>query len=172
MTYKPYAGIGARKTPVPILEAMEHAGENLAKMGLTLRSGAAEGADTAFELGVSHVEGTKEIYLPWKKFRQRQSTYEYPSLEAHALGVKYHPNWRALSQGAQNLMARNSHQVLGWDLNSPALFVLCWTPGGKGGGGTGQAIRIAKAHNIPVIDLGAVSLNDAQNQIVQILEKE
>ena len=41
MTYKPYAGIGARKTPVPILEAMERAGENLAKMGLTLRSGAA-----------------------------------------------------------------------------------------------------------------------------------
>ena len=47
-------------------------------------------------------------------------------------------------------MARNTYQVLGLDLMSPVDFVICWTPLGRDDGGTGQAIRIANAHNIPV----------------------
>lgn len=58
------------------------------------------------------------------------------------------------SGGARRLQARNSHQILGWDLNSHSDFVICWTKGGKGNGGTGQAIRIAKDYNIPVFDCG------------------
>ena len=51
-------------------------------------------------------------------------------------------------------MARNALQVLGTDGQTPVDFIMCWTPNGSGSGGTGQAIRIARALNIPVFDLG------------------
>lgn len=51
-------------------------------------------------------------------------------------------------------MLRNTYQVLGPDLKTHSEFVLCWTPSGRGEGGTGQAIRIARAYHIPVYDLG------------------
>ena len=68
-------------------------------------------------------------------------------------------------------MGRNSYQVMGKELNDPVLFVLCWTHLGQGSGGTGQAIRIAKHQGIPVLDLGKVSLDDAADQINQIIMK-
>ena len=40
------------------------------------------------------------------------------------------------------------------DLNTPSKFVVCWPKKGFGVGGTGQALRIAKEHNIPVFDAG------------------
>ncbi|NMA16004.1 MAG: hypothetical protein GX935_02005, partial [Erysipelotrichia bacterium] len=33
-------------------------------------------------------------------------------------------------------------------------FIICWTKNGSGSGGTGQAIRIAKAYDIPIFDAG------------------
>ena len=52
------------------------------------------------------------------------------------------------------LQARNCYQVLGEHLNDPVKMVICWTPRGSGSGGTGQAIRLARAYKIPVFDLG------------------
>lgn len=52
------------------------------------------------------------------------------------------------------LHGRNAHQVLGLYLDHPVSMVLCWTPEGKGGGGTGQAIRIAEAYGVTVYDMG------------------
>ena len=66
----------------------------------------------------------KEIYLPWMGFN-----------------------------GAKKLMARNCHQVLGLDLKTPVDFIVCWTKDGTINGGTGQALRIAEAYNIPVYNL-------------------
>jgi len=66
----------------------------------------------------------------------------------------YHPYWNNLSYGAKKLLARNVYQVLGYDLQTPSSFIVCWTKDGKGSGGTGQAIRIAKAYGIPVFDYG------------------
>ncbi|MBB6125422.1 DUF736 family protein [Sphingobium subterraneum] len=47
-------------------------------------------------------------------------------------------------------LTRNVFQVLGPVLDAPADFVLCWTADGEASGGTGQAIRIAAAHGVPV----------------------
>ena len=52
------------------------------------------------------------------------------------------------------LHSRNAMQVLGFDLDDPVDFVLCWTPGGNKLGGTATAIRIAEDHNVPVYNLG------------------
>lgn len=65
----------------------------------------------------------------------------------------FHPAWERCSPGAQKLHTRNVPQVLGQTLSSPVRFVLCWTKDGGPTGGTGQAIRIANALNIPVLNL-------------------
>lgn len=149
-----YAGIGSRETPEEIIKIMIQIAESLGKKGVILRSGAAEGADTAFEVGCDNVNGRKEIYLPWRGFGNSNSTLIVKDSKAFELVEKYHPGYLRLSQGALKLQARNSHQVLGLDLNTPSDFIVCYTPKGKGSGGTGQALRIAKDYSIPVFDCG------------------
>lgn len=149
-----YAGIGSRETPREMLQFFEYLGELFAKKGFVLRSGHAKGADQAFEKGCDKVNGLKEIYLPWKWFENSQSTFHQISNEAMNIAAKYHPYWNNVSDGAKKLLARDVYQVLGYDLQTPSSFIVCWTKDGKGSGGTGQAIRIAKAYGIPVFDFG------------------
>ncbi len=153
-----YAGIGSRETPAEILELMRRLGIRMAQLGHVLRSGAADGADSAFESGCDQAGGTKEIYLPWNGFNKR-STRETGVFIGfndftEELAAKHHPNWSACSNGAKALHSRNVCQVLGLSRESPSDLVICWTKGGTGAGGTGQAIRIARAHSIPVFDFG------------------
>lgn len=152
-TNRVYAGIGSRETPQGVLETMRTIGSYLARRGWTLRSGGAEGADSAFEEGARAAGGECEIWVPWRGFNGHSSTL-LPSPQAFDLASAHHPAWARLSRGARALHARNGHQVLGEDLATPAAFVACWTKEGKGGGGTGQALRLAKAHAIPIFDLG------------------
>lgn len=151
---KYYAGIGSRETPGEVLDVFIILGKFLAKHNYILRSGHAPGADITFENGCDIVNGKKEIYLPWSRFEGSNSNLIVKDDRAFEIAEKYHPYWARLSQGARKLQARNSHQVLGLDLSTPSNFVICWTKNGKGTGGTGQAIRIAKAYNIPVFDFG------------------
>ena len=46
-----YAGVGSRSTPAEVLHWMESIGRGMARAGMVLRSGAARGADSAFERG-------------------------------------------------------------------------------------------------------------------------
>ncbi len=144
-----YAGIGSRKTPQPILDIMSNLARDLSRAGWTLRSGGAAGADTAFEGGaLCHDGPASEIY-------------QHATPAAYALAEQFHPAWSRLSPLVQRLHARNGHQILGRDLDDPVRFVVCWTPDGadstkaptKASGGTGQAIRIARHHRIPVFNL-------------------
>lgn len=136
-----YAGIGSRETPAPILLEMGNIAMRLALAGHTLRSGAAIGADKAFEDGCDMVKGSKVIRL---------ATLQ-PSAIAHA--SRFHPKWSACSETTQALHARNSLVMLGDSFDSPVDFVVCWTEGGEIKGGTGQALRIAEFHSIPVFNL-------------------
>lgn len=150
---KTYAGIGSRETPKDVLETMRKIAAFLAGKGYTLRSGAAPGADSAFEEGAAAAGGKTEIWVPWKGFNKHTSAL-VPTPEAFALAEKHHPAWALCKQGAKALHARNSHQVLGASLTNPADFIVCWTKGGAGAGGTGQALRIARSLDIEVYDLG------------------
>lgn len=149
-----YTGIGSRATTPEMLSVMRQLGEGLAKWGYTLRSGAAGGADAAFEAGCDAARGAKQIYLPWPKFNGHPSHLHTVGEKALALAAEMHPAWERCSQGAKRLHARNGYQVLGGDLSTPSDFVVCYTTNGQGGGGTGQAIRIARKYGIPVFDLG------------------
>jgi len=167
-----YAGIGSRSTPPEVLEAFEWLASELAKQGYVLRSGGAGGADSAFEAGCDLAGGQKEIYLPWKGFNGSSSPlHSYANgLEAMAVAERYHPNFQVLKPAAKSLMARNSFQVLGADLKTPSSFVVCWTEGGKGGGGTGQALRIARDRGIKVCDFGRWPSEQALTRAAHVLE--
>lgn len=159
-----YAGIGSRQTPSHVLDLMQRIGEICGRQGDVLRSGAAVGADSAFEAGCDMAGGRKEIFLPWNNFNGRSSmergVWTGDNPKAHAMAKQFHPNWGALTSGGRALHARNMHQILGMNLDKPADLVICWTPNGSGIGGTGQAIRVANAHRIPVHDLGKQQVYD------------
>lgn len=149
-----YAGIGSRSTPDHICQAMTQIAQHLNQEGWVLRSGHAPRADLAFEVGATY----KEIFLPWHGFNKAKlgaygHTVADVTSRIMSLAEQFHPNWGACSSAARLLHMRNVCQVLGADCVSPVKMVICWTPGGKGSGGTGQAIRIAKGFHIPVFDL-------------------
>lgn len=132
-----YAGIGSRETPVQIIELMKQMAFHLARKDYILRSGGAEGADKAFENGCDLANGGKEIYLPWPNFQDSNSNLIVQDGVAYEIAEKFHPYWHNLKEGARKLQARNSHQVLGHDLQSPSSFIICYTKGGKKAGGHG-----------------------------------
>lgn len=151
-----YAGIGARATPDWTILLIRRISLCLAARHWTLRSGGADGADVAFAKGIVN----KEVYLPWKGFNGVHGPRLYePSSTAMRLAADYHPKWNILHAAVRKLHARNVHQILGADCMSPCAMVICWTPDGSTGittartGGTGQALRIAYAHGVPIFNL-------------------
>lgn len=164
-----YTGIGSRSTPADIQDKMVSLGRYMASWGHTLRSGAAKGADAAFERGCVNKNGKMEIYLPYPHFRRNESLLNEPTKEARLLARHFHPNWPNLGWTGRQFMARNAYQILGLDLKTPTDFVVCWTPGGKITGGTGQALRMADHYRIPVFNFGSMSLSEMDKAITSIL---
>lgn len=164
-----YAGVGARKTPYPIGELMTQIAERASADEWTLRSGGAEGADTFFERGA----GTRaEIHLAKPRASHPHGLVQATDLHRR-LVEKFHPRPRSLSPNAYELMARNGCQVFGSNFTRPVSVLCCWTPGGAAGGGTGQAIRYARAAGIPVLDLGdpahqGITADEAYDELKQL----
>lgn len=174
-----YAGIGSRETPDHIIDQMINWGRELAKGGYTLRSGGADGADMAFEIGCLEVNGPMEIYLPWRGFNKNTSPlYNIPE-KAYEISREVHPAWSVLKEPVKKLMARNAMQVLGQTLDIKALFVVCWTPDGccddesrtRKTGGTGQAISLASLLDIPVFNLQRTDAGDNLIKFLNVLSE-
>jgi len=164
---KIYTGVGSRDTPDRALQLMHCLGAFLAQRGWTLRSGGADGADTAFEQGAKEHNGLREIFLPWVGFNGSSphesgpgltlvsgaAEWTEPVLEA-VLDNSHFANLKR-KQGALKLHCRNVHQILG---ERPESFisklVICWTAGGELKGGTATAIKLARKHHVPVLNLG------------------
>lgn len=173
-----YAGIGSRQITGSSSRLMMLYACCMAMMGAKLRSGGASGNDTSFETGAriaydalsekfdlppGAYAQVMDIFLPFNGFNGRQvnsaAGYHYhPSKEAENLAAQYHPGWSRMGTYPRAMMSRNSLQVMGASMSAPARFVVCETADGAytGGmttsktGGTGQAIRIASALNVPV----------------------
>ena len=157
-----YAGVGSRETPNNIMNLMTSIAKTFSKKDHCLRSGGANGADTAFEIGAG---SNKQIFLPWKRFNKRISQFDEPTQKAYDIAEEFHPAWHRLNDSARRLQARNSHIILGHSCEDPVSFCVCWTEGGKIIGGTGQALRICHEYNIQVYNL-------AIDGIVDLLKKE
>lgn len=159
-----YAGVGSRGTPQEYIGLMFEIAYQMAPTW-TLRSGAADGADTAFYQGAKNNKGPVEIFLPWNGFNgftDQEEGFYVPEYTTELLNIaaQFHPAWKSCSAGAKKMHARNVCQVAGLDLNTKTDLVICWTKDGKRGGGTGQALRIAKYLEIPIFDLAVGNLND------------
>ena len=174
---KAYTGVGSRDTPIWAQEIMRKAACKLATHGWTLRSGAADGADAAFELGwldwfVSETPWPKEddlraeIYVPWDGFNRHDRdglfgathvlTFMPNKREAEAIAMATHPAWDNCSSGAKKLHTRNVYQVLGQDLLTPSKFLICWAKVGKDGlpsGGTRTAWMLADGKGVECYNL-------------------
>jgi hypothetical protein len=159
---KVYAGVGSRETPQEALRLILRLSDSLVREGWVCRTGGAPGADSAFADGTRDYDpDSLEVYLPWDGFNgwgRHDSCVvrTSPQVEAYAIAAQHHPGWKRMGKGARTLHARNAHQILGFDVTAPEMvdLIICWTKGGKGGGGTGQAIRMANHYKIPVYDLG------------------
>lgn len=139
---KYYAGIGSRTTPYHILDQMRSIASKLANKKYTLRSGKASGADTAFEKGALSAGGALDLY-----------TYKDTTLAAMSLVSTYHPAWHLCSDYSKLLLGRNAQIILGYSLDKPVDFVVCWTPRAALLGGTAIGIKIAMSRNISVYNL-------------------
>lgn len=165
-----YCGVGSRQTPSDICLLMGMIAKKLSIKGFTLRSGGAQGADQAFQVEAARAE----IYLPWSSFEKEfQDKFNHEKIVVRStdnqaeLSVKhFHPAPENLSIGAFSMMRRNYRQVIGRNGFANSSFVLCWTPDGKDSGGTAQAIRIARANKIPVINLGNEECLEAVKSLV------
>lgn len=165
---KYYAGIGSRNTPETARKTIADIVSFLHKEGYTLRSGGAPGADEMFEQAhkaITEDKSLREIYVPWYCFNSSTSPLCRVSEEAIAFSLDYHPNRSALNLPAQKIMGRNAYQVLGQDLRTPSDFLVCWTENAADShstqvvlnfsGGTGQAMRIARAHGIKIFNIAS-----------------
>lgn len=170
-----YTGVGSRETPEEIIKVMVALGRKLADDGWILRSGAAPGADQAFELGwIHHVQSVKgdftkaELFIPWEGFEKhtRDGCFgcnilpdlDDPELykKAQVIAEATHPAWDKCTRGAKTLHTRNVYQVLGRTLDKPSQMLVAWTPLTKGGqpkGGTATAIRLAEKNGSKCFNL-------------------
>lgn len=165
MSDKFYAGIGSRETPHDVCQLMTRVATKLAAEGWTLRSGHAQGADRAFEVGA---QGEAQIYLPWPSFGVKRykddpgmpvlgealCLSDLAMLEAHKLLQRL--GIRSPHDGYWQLHARNVYQIQGHLKSHPlSKFVVCWCPviNGQPVGGTATAVKLAEHHKIPVFNL-------------------
>jgi hypothetical protein len=157
-----YAGIGSRETPQEVLDVMPEVAKYLESLGYTLRSGKAPGADAAFEKGV---KSKKEIFPGNVKTGERELK----------IAEEIHPAWnvmldstrkKAIAKGndpersaafVANLMARNTNQIFGANLDTPVDFVIFYAKETsdplRPAGGTGQAVEMARRKGIPTINM-------------------
>ena len=166
-----YAGIGSRQTPAEILRGMQVMAAELANDGWGLRTGGADGADSAFEAGhrLATGESHLEVYVPWYGYNERWHGIEFKNAgieaDAKTMAANAHPAWGRCSQGARKLHARNVEIILGTDLREPVDAVVCWTPDGEASGGTGLGIRLAERYGIPVFNLATTPADEVMSTL-------
>lgn len=150
-----YTGVGSRESPKFACKAMTSIACFLEQEGYILRSGGADGADLAFENGVT-LSTNKHIYLPKKGFNKNPSKLYNVADDARALALaeSIHPAWDRCTPYARLLHARNCYQVLGQNLDNPSDFLVCWTENAEKRGGTRTAIVLAEKNGVPILNLG------------------
>lgn len=177
-----YAGIGSRDCPEDIGAIMTATARELEKIGFTLRSGGARGADTFFELGV-HDPDNKQIFIHQEVLRdgrrhnKSKGYYSAPRydnyIEAVSLAGLVHPHWHKCDRTAMALHARNIYQVLGPSLSpeTHSDFVICWAIPDIHGvpeGGTRTAWNVAARYGIPRYNL---AVRKDRDRVVNWLEQ-
>lgn len=184
---KYFAGVGHRIRGLSVhlneqevqnlLSAMSDVSHSFVSRGYCLRSGHADGADMAFEIGALKVNekvnphraeifNNSHIKRALKTGKMSQAEHEL----LMGIAAYFHPtksNFFKLSESVCHLLMRNYFQVMGDDLDieqtlpKPIDFALCYTNDGcethatrsRDTGGTGQFISYADFFGIPVFNM-------------------
>lgn len=150
-----FSGIGSRKTPLEICKIMTRIGEKLQEKGYILRSGAAIGADKAFE---KNVKSENKCIYTVKNFDYSEENYSFCYNELISVWDKS-LNFDNYDNYCKILLLRDINQVLGSKETSleKSKFLICWTPHENYSkinvGGSRIAIRCALKHGIKVHNL-------------------
>ena len=171
-----YAGVGSRRTPPEILDAMSDIAQTLGDAGTALSTGGADGADKAFETGALRTDAPITVHTPWPGYngyrpgRDPETDIDivHPKPAATIEGRGYaelarehHPYWKRCGRGARALFVRNV-SILAGALDDdggilPVRAVIAWTPNGlpvgREAGGTGHTLRTAASLDIPCVNL-------------------
>ena len=170
-----YAGVGSRRTPPEILEAMSDIAQTLGDAGTALSTGGADGADKAFETGALRTDAPITVHTPWPGYngyrpgRQPETDIDvvHPNaadtIRGHAyadLAREHHPYWDRCRRGARALFVRNVSILAGAQGDGrtlPVRAVIAYTPNGlsvgREAGGTGHTLRTAASLDIPCVNL-------------------
>jgi hypothetical protein len=174
-----YTGIGSRQTPDDVTALMSAIAQHFQQKEWVLRSGGANGADTAFQEGITDTT-QQRIFIPWNGFNKLRHdpanhiflATELPNYDkAIKLAKNHYKHWDDLRDPIKNLHARNMFQLMGEDLNDPSEFVIFWAethPKYGFKGGTGFTIRVAKALNIPYYNLADSRYRERMIDLVKV----
>lgn len=196
--YQVYTFVGSRSAPNDILEDVQELARLLAMVGWTLRSGRAPGVDLHAEFGADDGNGAKEIFLPYPGFPRYVKMADGRRLHPHQVlkdvGKSEHTftqeawdwakeflgqdHWNSRGMVAKRgfgrkAHARNFHQVLGLDLQTPSKFLVCWAPRIRGDshmvkGGTNTAVCLAYEQQIPIINMVDT---DWEDQFIDVMKE-
>lgn len=159
------ACIGSRKITEKQKKICIAIGYFLAKLGHSINSGNAEGADCHFAIGANAINPELvNLYLTDKNHNPQfvqlgNSLYyenQFPEWEELA---KIHPKYNSLKPYVKKLMNRNAGIILNCDL-------CIAMPNEKVTGGTAHSMKIAQSLNKPIINL-----NYDLEKVVAILSK-
>jgi hypothetical protein len=180
-----FTGIGSRKTPPEADIVLMKLSRFLVKKGYRLRSGHADGADRACELGAN---GDADIYLPWASFGQKAYRSD-PGMDV--IGDPFVPEYgdfpkrlKLIKQvckesgktkfgkrafWGQRLLFRNVFQVLGHKKKYvPSDVVICYH---ENTGGTLYAIDIAIKYGVPILNVRGLDYVTAKKKLKEILKR-
>ena len=175
---KYYTLIGSRSTPEEVYQLLVKIAVKLKSEGWVVRSGGADGADSAAEEACKNEN--MNIYLPWNNFNSRYSEERVYIVsdklsnysKAQQIASETHPAWDRCSRGAKSLHTRNVYQIFGSSLDKPSKFVICYAePSGKKGhvkGGTATAVKLALNNDIKVYNLW---YEETRQKMIKWLEK-
>jgi hypothetical protein len=144
-------------------------GYYLAKLGKTINTGNADGCDSLFALGGNKVDPSLvHLFLPFKSYNP-----EYIHEKNIIIHESENPEWQPiarahhycydskLSSRGRQAMNRN----VGIILNSQLVIAM---PSRKKswGGGTGHGMKVAKAQNIPLLN---ISIEETRQALITII---
>lgn len=156
--YRPYAGIGNPKAPPNIVAKCTELGKYLDSKNFTLRTG---GGNTEVEEAFEATTENKELFLPWKKFNDKESKISHYDPCIAAIAQKLQPGYEGLEFWRQSFFNRTVGLMLGKNGKSPVRLLICWSQDGveqakdrlATTGFIGIAISTAAQLRIPVFNL-------------------
>lgn len=155
---KYYTGIGSRNISGEERELIFNIAVKMSEEGYTLRSGGAEGSDTAFEEGCLSVSGELEVYRPTRSPNMKGYHLVPNDLQFNyaktRLSIDIIPWFSYMKPYSQRIHSRNFYQVVGFDNVCSHVTIYASDEDEEGvKGGTRTAVMVSRSLKIPTYNL-------------------